>query len=100
MDYTIKTTREFDESLTDYVMELAAKRKEILDARLDTADFELPSKEDIVNDIVFGMGFDEDGEYYNNWAVTDNYDSDYPFCCKGFAIPMSNGYEYAVTLYV
>ena len=54
--------------------ELAAKRKEILDAHKDTADMELPSEEDILLDIEDLV--DEDGDYYNNWGVTNNYSGD------------------------
>ncbi len=61
-----------------YICELAAKRKEILDAHNDTAmETHIPTLEDIVNDIDF-MSVDEDGEYYNSWGCTDNYDADYP----------------------
>ena len=61
-----------------YIEELKAKRKEILDAGKDTADeTEIPNLEDIYSDVGF-TGFDEDGAYFNNWAVTDNYDSDLP----------------------
>ena len=57
-----------------YITELKAKRKEILDAGLDTADeTNLPDEEDILNDIEF---FEEENEYYNNWGVTDNYNGD------------------------
>ena len=62
-----------------YVKELDAKRKEIFDAGKDTID-ETPNPvtvEDIEEDINF-TGIDEDGEYYNGWYVTDNYDADYP----------------------
>lgn len=62
-----------------FIRECNAKRKEILDARLDTAhDTAIPTIEDIESDI---SGFiDEDGEYYNCWGVTDNYSSDFPIC--------------------
>ena len=60
-----------------YIEELKAKRKEILDAGLDTATDELPTVTDILADIEF-IGFDEDGEYLNSWAVTDEYDADAP----------------------
>ena len=54
-----------------------AKRKEILDAGLDTADeTNIPTIEDIEADIEEYI--DEDGVYYNCWGVTDNYDSDGP----------------------
>ena len=59
---------------------LAAKRKEILDAGLDRADDPLPTEEDIISDINadnvtdYGSG----PEYINGWGCTDNYDSDRP----------------------
>ena len=61
-----------------FITECNAKRKEILDARLDTVDYtEIPTVEDIEDDInVFGV--DEEGDYFNGWGVTDNYNSDYP----------------------
>ncbi len=61
-----------------FITECAEKRKEILDAKLDTADeTTLPTKETILADLEF-TGVDSDGEYYNGWGVTDNYDSDEP----------------------
>lgn len=62
-----------------FIVECNAKRKEILDAKIDTADDTiLPTIKDIENDI--SSFIDEDGEYYNCWGITDNYDSDYPIC--------------------
>lgn len=62
-----------------FLTECEAKRKEILDAKKDTADdTEIPSVEDILSDINCGVGIDADGEYYNNWGVTDNCESDHP----------------------
>ena len=59
-----------------YIDELVAKRKEIMDAGLDTADeTTLPDAEAILDDI---ESFEENGEYWNCWGVTDNYDSDGP----------------------
>lgn len=66
----------------DYIAELAAKRKEILDAGKDTAiDTELPSEEDIVASVNLS-GLDENGEYYDGWDVTDHYDADSPILLK------------------
>ena len=60
----------------NYLEELKAKRKEILDAGKDTAEeTNLPTEEEIFEDLL-SIGFDEDGEAYNGWGVTDNYDSD------------------------
>lgn len=59
-----------------FIVECNAKRKEILDAGKDTAyDTLLPTVEDIEIDIEEFI--DEDGDYYNCWGVTDNYESDY-----------------------
>jgi len=66
----------------DYIAELNAKRKEILDARKDTADnTELPTIQDIFDDAL-SFGIDDDGEIYNSWGVTDNYNADNPICLK------------------
>lgn len=65
-----------------YIRELEAKRKEILDARKDTAkNTNIPTIEDIEDDVNL-IGVDDEGEYYNGWAVTDNYDADYPLLLK------------------
>lgn len=62
-----------------FLTECEAKRKEILDAKKDTAgDTKIPSVEDILSDINCGVGVDADGDYYNSWGVTDNYESDRP----------------------
>ena len=65
-----------------FIRECEAKRKEILDAKIDTADdTELPTVKDIVadlNDIDLDIDIDGNAEYYNGWGVTDSYDSDYP----------------------
>ena len=65
-----------------FIRECEAKRKEILDAKIDTADdTKLPTVEDIVadlNGIDLDIDIDGSAEYYNGWGVTDSYDSDYP----------------------
>lgn len=68
-------TKKGEEAVRTFIQECEAKRKEILDAGLDTADeTTLPTVEDIQNDI---MSFPlENGCYYNCWGVTDHYDSD------------------------
>ena len=66
----------------DYIRELEAKRKEILDAGKDTADeTQLPTIDDIEADVNWD-GLDRENEYYNGWAVTDNHDADYPILLK------------------
>ncbi len=68
--------------ISDYLEELQVKRKEILDAGLDTADeTDLPTEEEIFEDLIT-FGFDEDGESYDGWSVTDHYDADYPLLLK------------------
>jgi hypothetical protein len=76
-------TAEGRRKVEQYVRELDAKRKEILDAGKDTID-ETPDPvtvDDIVADLNW-EGPDADGEYCNGWYVTDNYDSDYPICLQ------------------
>ena len=59
-----------------FIAECAAKRKEILDSGIDTADeTELPTTQDILDDVNEGVGLDEDNEYYNCWGITDHYSS-------------------------
>lgn len=65
------------EIVDDYIRNCAAKRKEILDAGKDTADETyLPDVEGILSDLNFGVGVDEEGDYFNGWGVTDHYDAD------------------------
>ena len=56
-----------------FINELHAKRKEIVDAGLDTADdTPIPSKADVLSEI--DEFIDEEGEYINGWGVTDSPD--------------------------
>lgn len=72
-----KLTDQGTKTCENFIKECIAKRKEILDAKIDTACYtELPTVEDIENDIESFI--DNNGEYYNCWGVTDNCNSDYP----------------------
>lgn len=76
----VKLTELGKQEVNTYIREAEAKRKEILDARIDTADDTwLPDEDDILMDIEH---FEEDGEYCNGWGVTDNYNADYPLYLK------------------
>lgn len=62
-----------------YLKSLRRQRKEILAAGKDTADeTELPNKKDILSDIEYWV--DGDGDYYNNWQITDNCNSKNMLC--------------------
>lgn len=75
MEYVL--TEEGKRKVAAFIEECKAKRKEILDAGLDTADeTQIPTEEDILSDLNNGVEVDEDGDYYNSWGVTDNYTSD------------------------
>jgi DNA-binding PadR family transcriptional regulator len=77
-----KLTDKGIKNIERYISELKAKRKEILDAGLDTADeTNIPTVSDIFIDAI-DLGFDEYGEAFNGWGVTDNYDADYPIFLK------------------
>lgn len=80
MAIVLDFTETGEKKVSAYIRELEAKRKAILDARLDT-DFEtiIPTKGDILQDILF---FEEGDEYCNSWGVTDNYNGDYPLLLK------------------
>ncbi len=81
-DVQFKLTDTGKKHARDYIRELNAKRKEILDAGKDSADeTDIPTVEEIEKDINF-VGIDEDGEYVNGWGVTDNYDADGPLLLK------------------
>lgn len=59
-----------------FISECEAKRKEILDAGIDTADeTKLPTTQDILDDVNIGVGLDEENEYFNSWGITDHYSS-------------------------
>lgn len=75
--YAFSVTKEGLSKISDYISELEAKRKEILDAGLDTAEEPLPTAADIINDIQFAYDA-EFKEYCNGWGVTDEYDADRP----------------------
>ena len=52
------------------------KRKEILDAGIDTADeTELPTAQDILDDVNTSVGLDEENEYFDSWGITDHFNS-------------------------
>ena len=59
-----------------FIAECAAKRKEILDAGIDTADeTKLPTAQDILDDVNVGVGLDDENEYINSWGITDHFGS-------------------------
>lgn len=56
-----------------FIAECEAKRKEILDAGIDTnSRNHIPTSQDILNEINCD-GLDVNGEYFGVWGVTDNY---------------------------
>ena len=76
----LEYTEKGREKVKAYIKELESKRKEILDAGKDTADDTyIPTLEDILNDASRFIGV-ENGEYFNSWGVTDNYDADNAIC--------------------
>ena len=77
MEYRL--TKTGHQKCHNYISELKAKQKEILDAGLDTAEekFVDYTPEEIFADLL-GFGIDEDGDIYNGYGVTDHYDADSP----------------------
>lgn len=69
----IRLPKNGEESLRLQLARLKIKREKILDAGLDTAiDTPIPTIEDIRSGI--SEFEDEDGNYFNTWGVTENYD--------------------------
>lgn len=59
-----------------FIAECAAKRKKVLEAGIDTADeTELPTTQDILDDVNEGVGFNEENEYFDSWGITDHFGS-------------------------
>lgn len=59
-----------------FIEECAAKRKEVLEAGIDTADeTELPTTQDILDDVNVGVGLYDENEYINSWGITDHFGS-------------------------
>lgn len=76
----LEYTEKGKEKVKAYIKELEAKRKEILDAGKDTADDTyIPTLEDILDDASYWFDV-ENGEYFNSWGVTDNYDAGGAIC--------------------
>ncbi|NSH12563.1 hypothetical protein G4929_12845 [Anaerostipes hadrus] len=81
MDYTKwdtvenwKLTNRGEKEVEAFIRECKAKRKEIMDAGIDTAcHTRIPTKALILADINCGEDLAEDG-YRSVWGVTDNYD--------------------------
>lgn len=83
MDTRVRLTESGKKKAQQYINELIAKRKEILDAKLDTADCtEIPTISDIEADMSWDCNIMKNpleySEYMNCWGVTDEYNSDYP----------------------
>lgn len=67
-----------------YIDELKAKRKELLDAGIDTAnntyiDF---TPQELFEDMLEDSYIEDDNVISNSYGVTDHYDADYPLCLK------------------
>ena len=64
------------EKVDHFIRECEVKRKEILDAGIDTADeTTLPTSQDILDDVNVGVGLDFEDEYFDSTRVTDHYSS-------------------------
>lgn len=66
-----------------YISELKAKRKEILDAGIDTANHTAVNftPEELLEDLL-GCPIDKNLEIRSEYGVTDHYDADYSICLK------------------
>ena len=64
----MKLTQSGESNVKFYIKNLKSKRNTVNETKL-------PTIEDIIADV---EAFEENGEYLNNWGVTDNYDNDFP----------------------
>jgi hypothetical protein len=75
MEY--KLTEQGKETCEWYIKDLKARRKDILDAGIDTVhDTKIPSIEEIDDDV--NSEILEEDSYYGVWGVTDHYDAEHP----------------------
>ena len=73
MNYKYKLTKKGRAKVSLFLKNCRAYRKELLDAKKDTArDTRLPNRDAILEDVEFWD--DGDGIYNNSWGVTDHYD--------------------------
>lgn len=64
----------------EFLEECVKKRKEILEAAMDTAyETHLPTVADILFDLNNNTGVDDSGEYSSSWCVTDNDTVDFSY---------------------
>lgn len=75
--HSYRLTERGIETIKNYISDIKAKRKKILDAKKDKAKISLPSLDEIFSHIEWNLMKDEK-EYCVSWSVTDNYNSDYP----------------------
>ena len=74
-------TLDFIFSAAYYIYICAGNQVSILAANKDTCDdTELPTMYDLIDDAL-ATGANDEGECYNCWGVTDNYNTDFPFGC-------------------
>lgn len=79
-EYTF--TKQGKKKAMQYLAELKVKRDALVKTGLDTvevADANELTIDDLLDDAI-ATGFDDDGESINGFFVTDNYDSDRPYC--------------------
>lgn len=76
----VRLTEQGKETVRLFLLELAAKRKEILDAGMDIAKNALPTEDYIMEDVNAKEGeWDSDDPHYRGvWMATDNYEADEP----------------------
>ncbi len=76
-----KLTKHGKEVVEDFIKSCNEEKEKILNVGLDTSHEEyIPTIEDIEDDI--GVFIDKDGDYYNYWGITDNYNSSNMLCLK------------------
>ena len=73
-----RLTEKGREYVKTWIAGLEEKRKEILDAGLDTCEETILPDIDVIEDDIALFADKKEGEYLNGWGVTDNINYDEP----------------------
>lgn len=78
-DYSYAFTETGAKEIKSWWIDALAKKKDIMDAGIDTDDnTHFPDADEVYEDVLsdFYEFVDDEGDYYNCWGLTDNYDTE------------------------